>query len=674
MTLTIPAPATNTASKRRLSIVEDGDILITGHWTPTIDGTVSPAGTVTVVVDPSVSVDVTVQGRPGESWELADPLEWDGATTYPARTVVEADDVLYVSRSTTTGDDPALGGPWQAVPSNADVVARAGLARLRFDVTDYGAKGDGTTDDTAAIQAAIDACAARGGGVVLIPATGAAYRISTVALKTKVQLVGHGRETRLRALADMAAGSAMITWGALDVQHAVIENLHVDGNASEQSNLVHGIDLDNNAGSSAVMGGNRLTRLNIRNTSGDGLRLSQFNRGMIIGEVIFHNCGRDGFAPTSWADSIVHNLDIGNSGRHGLNAQGLFSVGITQVKSWFSDGDNFRLRNTRNCTLLGFQSQDGKQNGMHWSSSTPGDHTGNRVEILSNGDNETNGGHSGLVLDGVSDSEIDARVYERGGRIPEHALAISQTFGCRISLLHGPMRSAGVKGSLHGNTFTVRSRGSVVDSLAPRTALWLPAAVTDYVSTPAHADLEITGDIDIEVEVAAADWLPGGIRPFLSKVGTGSTNRSWRMGLDSPTSGNTRLLFEWTSDGTTWVTGRRNVGAALAANARHRVRVQREAATGLVHFYLNGAYLGTGTSTATGAMHNASAAPLVISQTGVAGATAVEGRYVEAIVRNGIDGPVVAHWRGDVPSSPKFRDVTGKIWTLTGDDAVLTVA
>jgi hypothetical protein len=53
-----------------------------------------------------------------------------------------------------------------------------------YNVRDYGAKGDGTTLDTAAVQAAIDACTHDGGGTVLVPA--GVFQIGTVELKSNV--------------------------------------------------------------------------------------------------------------------------------------------------------------------------------------------------------------------------------------------------------------------------------------------------------------------------------------------------------------------------------------------------------------------------------------------------------------------------------------------------------
>jgi hypothetical protein len=58
-----------------------------------------------------------------------------------------------------------------------------------YNVLDYGAVGDGQTDDTAAIQAAIDA-AATAGGTVRIPAGN--YALTTVALSSGVTLEGTG--------------------------------------------------------------------------------------------------------------------------------------------------------------------------------------------------------------------------------------------------------------------------------------------------------------------------------------------------------------------------------------------------------------------------------------------------------------------------------------------------
>ena len=51
---------------------------------------------------------------------------------------------------------------------------------------DFGAKGDGATKDTAAIQKAIDACAAKGGGTVQL--TAGTYLSAPIVLKSNITL------------------------------------------------------------------------------------------------------------------------------------------------------------------------------------------------------------------------------------------------------------------------------------------------------------------------------------------------------------------------------------------------------------------------------------------------------------------------------------------------------
>jgi nitrous oxidase accessory protein NosD len=78
---------------------------------------------------------------------------------------------------------------------------------------DFGAAGDGVTDDTAAIQAAIDAAEAAGGGIVFFPAGD--YSITGLTVDDNVRLTG-------------TSDSVLVLTGATDAIHVTGSNVTID--------------------------------------------------------------------------------------------------------------------------------------------------------------------------------------------------------------------------------------------------------------------------------------------------------------------------------------------------------------------------------------------------------------------------------------------------------------
>jgi len=106
------------------------------------------------------------------STSLLSRREWLGKMALPATGAVIAAGLL---------DGKEAQAKRAKAPENtADLGARV------YNIREFGAKGDGQTIDTAALQAAIDACNKDGGGTVLVPA--GTFVIGTTELKSNVTL------------------------------------------------------------------------------------------------------------------------------------------------------------------------------------------------------------------------------------------------------------------------------------------------------------------------------------------------------------------------------------------------------------------------------------------------------------------------------------------------------
>ncbi|HEY8994712.1 MAG TPA: glycosyl hydrolase family 28 protein [Lacunisphaera sp.] len=125
----------------------------------------------------------------------------------------------------------------RAAQATEDLLAGARV----YNIRDFGAKGDGVSLNTAAIQAAIDACHAAQGGIVLVPAgvfvTGTLELKSfvTLHLAAAARLLGSGNPADYRAGAGVPTSNGnIVLLSAANAEHITIEgNGTIDGNGAK---------------------------------------------------------------------------------------------------------------------------------------------------------------------------------------------------------------------------------------------------------------------------------------------------------------------------------------------------------------------------------------------------------------------------------------------------------
>ncbi|MFD8648646.1 glycosyl hydrolase family 28-related protein [Streptomyces mirabilis] len=281
-------------------------------------------------------------------------------------------------------------------PTDLATVAQLGqslLGWLNVKDTAYGAKGDGTTDDTVAIQAALDAAPA--GGVVYLPE--GIYRTSApLVLPPAITLRGsHANMMTALNLADPPCyiqplpsftGAMLILlkdqasggYAKLPAEHR-IENLMLDGSTLDGTKPIDGIFAAGNIQNV------RMDKVTIRRMS---------NNGIVTGSIA------DVF-PYSWR---MTNVMIDNCRGNGVLFTRMTDLTMIDCQAIGNWAQGMVLSNIANSQLIGCRWEWNGSHGLHITGSW-GNGTGSGGMQLDASSTDRNGGH-GVLIDATGNAPI----------------------------------------------------------------------------------------------------------------------------------------------------------------------------------------------------------------------------------------------------------------------------
>ncbi|MES2970927.1 MAG: glycosyl hydrolase family 28-related protein [Patescibacteria group bacterium] len=228
------------------------------------------------------------------------------------------------------------------------------------DVRAYGATGDGSADDTTAIQAAIDAVNTAGGGEVRFPQ--GTYITTTLTMYSKVHLKGSGIEATILKLknttnVDLIKGQNFDTLTGGNTTGGIynwsITDLTLDGNKANNATSGYGL---------RVYGyGYVIDNVRIRNTRQDGLYTEWSNSAASPGNdsmeahisgLKVHDSAASGIVWHGPHDSTMVNVQVYESAAKGIwvkpngNAlvmTGVHSWGVAQTYSFYIEASGVIL-------------------------------------------------------------------------------------------------------------------------------------------------------------------------------------------------------------------------------------------------------------------------------------------------------------------------------------------
>lgn len=212
------------------------------------------------------------------------------------------------------------------------------------------------------------------------------------------------------------------------------------------------------------------------------------------------------------------------------------------------------------------------------------------------------------------------------------------------------------------------------------------------LATDDHASLDLTGDLDVRVDLQPSTWRVDGSAPIIGKYNVVADNRSWVLLLLADGT----LNFRWATDGTA-ASANANIRTSTAAipvtagrlTLRVTLDVNNGAAGHTVTFYtgtggVGGAFTQLGAAVVTAGVTSvfSSNARVLIGAvasgvdftTYFSGGSRLAGRIYGAQIRSSIGGTVVAEpdLTTQAPGTTSFVDGAGRTWTAVDGAHVLS--
>jgi hypothetical protein len=294
-----------------------------------------------------------------------------------------------------------------------------------INVKDFGAKGDGSVDDTNAIQNAIREAESRttvGDSYgtahhnVYVPA--GTYMVSGLVINKPIMFSGAGvNQTKIKLL----AGSNMPVIGvnALSLAEATwtldgapfISGMSIDGNKSGQTSYSSGIELYNapypiGFGAGQRYGpGIKIVDILISKTRDAGIHIGQNRNNHFMDRVTIFNTGGDGLLiDTNSYDGRFTNFNIGYAGGHGVNILAGGGFEFNELDTYFNNLDGMKIGNiAAYVDIIGSAFDNNRQHGLELTSNTGY----SRISVS----------NSRFLLNGTSASSTYSHIYTNNAKL-----------------------------------------------------------------------------------------------------------------------------------------------------------------------------------------------------------------------------------------------------------------